>query len=275
MGELYVVATPIGNLDDLTSRAARVLGVAGLVVAEDTRVTRKLLAHQGLRVPLLRYDEHSAADCTPRVLQALRSMDVALVTDAGVPGLSDPGAKLVRAVVERGFRAVPVPGPSALTAALSVSGIRADAFRFLGFPPRARSRRLALLRSLAASTETLVLFEAPHRLRPTLVDMAETLGERRVAVCRELTKLHEEVFRGTAAEALEHFAAPRGEVVVVVEGLPGSLRKPNPRPEDKTEAQRALAAMKAEGMARREAVTRVTQAYGVGRRFAYRVWLEA
>ena len=275
MGELYVVATPIGNLDDLTTRAARVLGAAGLVVAEDTRVTRKLLAHRGLRVPLLRYDEHSAVDCTPRVLRALRSVDVALVTDAGVPGLSDPGARLVRTVVERGFRAVPVPGPSALTAAISVSGIRADAFHFLGFLPRARSRRLALLRSLAASTETLVIFEAPHRLRPTLADLVETLGERRVAVCRELTKLHEEVFRGTAAEALEHFAVPQGEVVVVVEGLPGSPRKPTLRPEDQTEARRALTAMKAEGMGRREAVMRVTEAYGVGRRFAYRAWLEA
>jgi 16S rRNA (cytidine1402-2'-O)-methyltransferase len=178
-GTLYVVATPIGNLEDITRRAARVLGEVGLVAAEDTRQTRKLLTHLGARPRLVSYNEHNAAQRTPRILRALLKEDVALVSDAGVPVVSDPGMGLVRAAAEQGTPVVPLPGPSAVTAALAVAGMSGDAFRFLGFPPRARKARRALFASVDSERSTLVLFEAPHRVRATLEDLQATLGDRR------------------------------------------------------------------------------------------------
>jgi 16S rRNA (cytidine1402-2'-O)-methyltransferase len=268
-GTLYVVATPIGNLEDLTLRAVRILGEVGVVAAEDTRQTRKLLTHLGLKKHLVSYNEHNAAERTPRILRTLLKEDVALVTDAGVPVVSDPGAGLVRAAAEQGTLVVPIPGPSAVTAALAAAGMSGDAFRFLGFPPRARKARRELLTSLEGVRDTLVIFEAPHRLRATLEDLATTLGERPLAVCRELTKLHEEVFRGTAQEALDHFTWPRGEIVIVVEGATGREKSPA----DAVGARDALARLKAQGSTRRDAVAQITDAFGVSRREAYKLWL--
>jgi 16S rRNA (cytidine1402-2'-O)-methyltransferase len=269
-GTLFVVTTPIGNLEDLTPRAARVLGEVALIAAEDTRQTRKLLTHLGLSKRMVSYNEHNATERTPRLLRSLLKEDVALVTDAGVPAVSDPGADLVRAAAEQGTRVVAIPGPSAVTAALSVSGIGGDSFKFLGFPPRARKERRELLTAIEAESATLVLFEAPHRVRDTLEDLRDALGERRVAVCRELTKVHEEIFRGTAAEALAHFELPRGEFVIVVEGAPARVAQVA----DEVGAREALARLKAEGQTRRDAVPQVIDAFGVSRREAYRLWLE-
>ena len=204
-GTLYVVATPIGNMEDVTLRAARVLGEVSLIAAEDTRQTRKLLAHLGLHTRMLSYNEHNAAQRTPRILRVVLEDDVALVSDAGVPIVSDPGAGLVRAAAEQGTVVVPIPGPSAVTAALAAAGMPADAFHFLGFPPRARGARTALITRYEHAPETLILFEAPHRLRATLEDLRVVLGDRPIVVCRELTKLHEELFHGTPSEALDHF----------------------------------------------------------------------
>lgn len=271
-GTLYVVATPIGNLEDLTHRAARVLGEAALIAAEDTRQTRKLLSRLGLSTRTISYNEHNARHRTPTLLAALEEGDVALVTDAGAPGVSDPGAWLVAEAVQAGFVVVSVPGPSAVTAALAVSGFPGDAFHFLGFLPRTTKARRRALAEAYPLRATLVLFEAPHRLRAALADIAEVLGERRMAVCRELTKVHEEVFRGTVLEAIAHFEAPRGEFTLVVEGA-GDQPQAAPIPAERI--AEAMATARASGLSRRDAAARVSKELGVPRRAAYAVWEQA
>lgn len=223
MPTLYVLATPIGNLRDVTLRALEVLRSVGLVAAEDTRTARRLLHAHGIAARCVSYQEHNRARRIPQLLDALEKEDVALLTEAGTPGISDPGSHLVAAALDAGFPVVAVPGPSAVTAALSVSGLPASRFLFLGFPPARPGPRRRFIEAFASFPYTVVLFEAPHRLRATLADLAAVLGTRRLAVCHELTKVHEEVFRGTAAEALEHFAIPKGEFTLVIEGAGGEL----------------------------------------------------
>ncbi len=218
MPTLYVVATPIGNLEDITLRALRVLREVDLIAAEDTRRTLRLLNHYNIKKPLISYHEHNKLARIPEILKILEEKDVALVSDAGVPGVSDPGRELVAAALEAGFKVVPIPGPSAIPTALSVSGLPADQFLFLGYLPRKRSERRKLLSSVAEEERTLVAFEAPHRLRESLSDILEVLGDREIAVCRELTKLHEEIFRGKVSEALERFREPLGEFTLVLAG---------------------------------------------------------
>ncbi len=272
-GTLFVVATPIGNLEDLSPRAARALREAALIAAEDTRRTRKLLARIGARTRLLSYHRHNATQRTPALLDALREGDVALVTDAGAPGVSDPGAELAAAAAQAGFAVVSVPGPSAVTAALAVSGFPADAFHFLGFLPRTAKARRSALAEAASFAAPLVLFEAPHRLQAALADVAASLGDRRVAVCRELTKAHEEVFRGTVGEAIAHFDAPRGEFAIVVEGAARPARSGSrPQGADPESAERvaeAMASARACGLSRRDAAAQVARELGVTRRAAY------
>ena len=278
---LYIIGTPIGNLGDLSPRAAGLLGRVALVVAEDTRVARRLLNSLGApagRARLLSFHGHNWRERLPVALEALESGDVALVCDAGMPGVSDPGRELVAAAVARGVRIESVPGPSAVTAALAVSGMPADAFQFLGFLPRRRAERQDVLRRAAASPVTLVLFEAPHRLRPALADIALVFGPRPIAVCRELTKRHEEVFRGTAAEALEHFDAPRGEFTLVVAGAPPqSAAAPGGKSAadaDDDNIRRFLLERRAAGVRARDAVSDAAAALGVPRNRVYRIWLE-
>ena len=269
-GTLYVVGTPIGNLEDLSPRAARVLREVALVAAEDTRVTRRLLNHLEAHPRLVSFHEHNWRERLETLLQALEQGDAALVSDAGMPGVSDPGRELVAAAAARGVRVESVPGPSAVTTALAVSGLPADAFTFLGFLPRRRSERQARLRQAALSPMTLALFEAPHRLRATLEDIALIFGDRPIAVCRELTKLHEEVFRGTAHEALEHFDAPRGEFALVI--ARAATEAP---PEDNTESvRRFLREQRATGVRARDAVAETADRFGVSKNRAYRLWLE-
>ena len=203
VGTLFVVGTPIGNLEDITLRALRILGQVELIAAEDTRTARKLLSHYDIKTPLTSYWERNKLTKLQSILDTLREKDVALISKAGMPGISDPGYELIQAVIESGSGAVVVPGPSALVAGLVVSGLPTDSFLYLGFLPRKRGKRTRLLSSLAGETRTIVAFEAPHRLVATLEDVRETLGERSVAVTRELTKLHEEVVRGTTSEVLE------------------------------------------------------------------------
>src|SRR3990170_5899911 len=222
MPTLYVVATPIGNLEDVTLRALRVLREVSLIAAEDTRTTRKLLAHHGIRNRLLSYNDHNKAARIPRLLHALREGDVALVSEGGPPAISDPGLDLVAAAVDAGFAVVPVPGPSAVTAALAVSGLSVRQFTYLGFLPRRAGARRRLLAGFRDDPRTLVAFESPHRLRASLAALRDALGDRRVAVCRELTKAFEEVFRGTLSDALDHFVEPRGEFTLVIEGASAS-----------------------------------------------------
>lgn len=220
-GVLYVVATPIGNLEDVTYRARRVLTEADVIACEDTRHTRVLLNHYGINKPLVSLYEHNERARTPELLQRLREGEtIALVSDAGTPAVSDPGFVLLREALAAGFTVVPIPGPSALLAALTVSGLPPDRFTFLGFLPKRSSRRRRALQEVAGQPATLILFEAPHRITTVLQDLLDVLGDRRVALARELTKKFEDVFRGTLSEALQHLRThpPRGEFTIVVEG---------------------------------------------------------
>ena len=272
MGTFYVVGTPIGNLEDLTRRAARILAAVDLIAAEDTRVTRRLLNHLGLRTPLLSCHRHNWPARLPQLLQALESGEVALVTDAGMPAVSDPGAEITAAVAAAGFPVEVIPGPSAVTTALAAAGMPADSFLFLGFLPRRRRERQAALAQAAALPYTLVIFEAPHRLRPALADLQAILGDRQIAVCRELTKIHQEVWRGDLAGALDYFTAPRGEFVLVVAG--NSDISTSKTAADPAAARQQLAEKRQAGLRARESVAAVTAATGLPRREVYQLWLE-
>ncbi|MCH7811672.1 MAG: 16S rRNA (cytidine(1402)-2'-O)-methyltransferase [Chloroflexi bacterium] len=270
MGTLYLVATPIGNLEDITLRALRVLGEVQLIAAEDTRSARRLLSHFELSgAKILSYTESNRRARIPAILSALRDGDVALVSEAGMPAISDPGVHLVEAASGAGHTVAPVPGASALTAAIAVSGLPSRWFRYLGFLPRKSAQRRRLLKELADATETLVAFEAPHRMRASLKDLLETLGDRRIAVCRELTKLHEEVFRGVLSAAIEHFVSPRGEFTLVIEGAGQATQKPVADAEVDAE----LRELRAAGARAREAVREVAERSGLSHRQVYRRWL--
>jgi 16S rRNA (cytidine1402-2'-O)-methyltransferase len=268
MPTLYLVATPIGNLQDITLRALNVLADVALIAAEDTRTTRKLLSRHGIRSRLLSYNEHNMRSRTPQILDALADDDVAFASEAGAPGVSDPGHELVVAAVDAGYDVVPVPGASALTAALSVSGMPAQQFIFLGFLPRRAGERRRLLASLTHEPRTLVAFEAPHRLRKTLTDMQTTWTDRHIVICRELTKAFEEIFRGTITEALAHFTEPRGEFTLVVAG-----GEPAPPPSDDAVIA-ALNRLRDEGLPASRAVGRVTKDLDLPRRRVYRLSLQ-
>jgi 16S rRNA (cytidine1402-2'-O)-methyltransferase len=220
LGTLFVVGTPIGNLEDMTPRAARVLGGVGLVAAEDTRRTRGLLSHLGVHKPLISLHGDVERARIPQVLEALDHGDVAYCTDGGMPGISDPGAALVGAAREAGFGVVVVPGPSAVTAALAGSGFSGDRFIFLGFLPRKTSEMTRVFEGLGDERRSAVAFESPQRLLKALDLIAMVLPQRRCAVARELTKMHEEVRVGTAGDLRAHYQEnpPRGEITLVVEG---------------------------------------------------------
>jgi len=270
VGTLYVIGTPIGNLEDVSLRALRILGEVDLIAAEDTRRTRKLLTRYEIKTPLTSYHEHSKLTKLDGLLSTLQQKDVALVSEAGMPGLSDPGYELIQATIARGIPMVPVPGPSALITALVVSGLPTGSFLFLGFLPRRRKERRQLLASVARERHTLVAFEAPHRLLASLFDLKAVLGDRRIALARELTKMHEEVWRGSVGQALAHFEEdpPRGEFTLVIEGA---------REErvtwDEGQVREALAELLAEGVERKEAVKAVSDLAGWPKREVYKVAL--
>ena len=258
-GTLHVVGTPIGNLGDLTERARTVLASVGLVACEDTRRTGRLLAHLGIAVPMRSLFAGNEAERTVEVLGALRAgTDVALVSDAGMPGISDPGFPLVRACVAEGIAVVAVPGPSAVTAALVVSGFPMDRFVFEGFLPRAGAARRSRLAALAREERTAVLFESPNRLAALLRDVVDHLADRRVAVARELTKLHEEVLRGRASEVLASIGDRdvKGEVAVVLEGAA-------PAAADLATLVAEARALVAKGIRKREAAATVARGTGI------------
>lgn len=270
-GTLYVVATPLGNLGDLSPRAAEALRQTPVVAAEDTRRTRGLLSHLGAAPTLLSFHAHSGERRVETLLEILAGgRDVALVTDAGTPGVSDPGTDLVAAALEAGFTVVPVPGPSAVATALSAAGIPADRYLFLGFIPRKGQERSRLLARAGAEEWSVVFFEAPSRLVALLGDLAAAAGPgRRVLVGRELTKLHEELRTGTLAELADYYSGvpPRGELTIVIEGTGAP-----PAPRDRTAAATEEAtALLAEGLSRREVARRLTETLGMSRNDAYRL----
>jgi 16S rRNA (cytidine1402-2'-O)-methyltransferase len=225
-GTLYVVGTPIGNLEDMTFRAVRILQTVDVIAAEDTRHTGKLLQHFQIKTPQTSYHDHNRSSRTPELLQQLSNgKTIALVTDAGMPGISDPGYELVQACVTQGIGVVPIPGASAAITALSAAGLPTDRFVFEGFLPAKGKERRERLEALTTESRTIIFYEAPHRLRQTLPDLAAILGdEREIVLGRELTKLHEEFWRGTISEAISYYSArePQGEFTLVVGGTPPS-----------------------------------------------------
>ena len=269
MGILYIVATPIGNLEDITYRAVRVLKEVCLIAAEDTRKTKRLLNAYGIKTPTTSYFEHSKLAKLDYILGRLSEGDVALVSEAGTPGLNDPGYDLIVAAAERGIRIIPVPGPSIVVAALVVSGLPTDRFTYLGFLPRKAGDRRHLLKSVVGDSATLVILETPHRLKDALTDISDILGNRRITVCRELTKLHEEIFRGTVNEAANHFVAPRGEFALVIEG-----KREVAVPEMEDVIADRLQNMRLSGMTAKETIGVLSKATGLPRKKLYRAWLE-
>jgi len=250
MGSLFVTGTPIGNLEDLSYRAERVIREVALIAAEDTRVTRALLTRYGIRTPLISYREANHQRAARQVLDQLQFTDVALVSDAGMPSIADPGRRLVQAVRAAGYAVECVPGPSAVTAALSVAGLWADRWLFVGFLPNRRAARRRALATCAERDETIVAYEAPHRLGETLEDLAELLPLRTIAVAVELTKRFECVTRGSPASVLEALPGDvRGEAVIVVEGGPGSAK---PAPLVSTATSRLAAIARELGVNRRD-----------------------
>jgi 16S rRNA (cytidine1402-2'-O)-methyltransferase len=272
-GTLYIVGTPIGNLEDVTLRALRVLREVDLIAAEDTRVTRKLLARYDIHIPVTSYHENSPPSKLESLLRRLREgANIAVVSDAGMPGISDPGADLIEACLEQGIPVIAIPGPTALMTALVLSGLPAERFSFRGFLPAAREARRKALASLAGRDETLVFYEAPHRLSACIGDMLQILGDRRAAAARELTKVHEEVARGRLSELSAHFASrkTRGEITLIVEGAVGGAEPVVNVDEALCEVRRLVR----EGTSLRDAARQVAQATGHPRRKLYQGALE-
>ncbi len=267
-GILYIVATPIGNLEDITLRALRVLREADLIACEDTRQTRKLLDHAGISKPAVSYHDHNESSRAAELISKLDSgANIALVSDAGTPLISDPGYRVVEAAIEAGITVVPIPGACAAVAALSASGLPPDSFRFCGFLPPKSSQRRKLLEELTNETGTLIFYEAPHRILDALDDIAAVMGTRRVVVGREITKLHEEFLRGTAAEVRAKLAdrpVVRGEITLLV-GKQEAVEA-----QDDTPIEDAVRALEAQGMSRMDAIKKAAKDRGIPKREAYK-----
>jgi len=271
IGTLFVVATPIGNLEDVTLRALRVLREVKLIAAEDTRTTRKLLTHYDIHTPLTSFHDFSGPEKRQHLLEVLSEQDVALVSEAGMPGISDPGFDLIRDAIAAGIPVVPVPGPSALISALAVSGLPTDRFLYLGFLPRRQTERRTLFQSIANLPVTLVAFESPHRVLDSLSDALTVLGNRPVAVARELTKLYEEVWRGTLAEAIAYFeaAGPRGEFTLVI-----GCGEAKQTAWEVEQVRMALIEQRKAGVSGKKAAKAVAQQSGWSSRKVYQIWAE-
>lgn len=266
IGTLYVVATPLGNLEDITLRALRILAEVSLIATEDTRTTSRLLNHFDISCPMVSYFEHNKITRMERVLDALAEGDVALVSEAGTPLLSDPGFELVQAALQHGAKVVPVPGVSAVTTALSVCGLPPDRFLFMGFAPRKAVARKKWLAEVQQEPATLVFYESPHRVRAALADMVDVFGpERPVAVCRELTKMYEEIWRGTLHEAHREWQErePRGEFTLVVGGAEA------PEPWNEKRVEMLLCELFSDGHSPRDAVRQVVAESGWPKRKVY------
>lgn len=274
IGTLYLVSTPIGNLEDITLRGLRILGEVALIAAEDTRHTRRLLAHHAIATPCVAYHEHNKLTRLSTILAALANSDVALVSDAGTPALADPGAELVRACIDAGFAVVPVPGPSAPIAALVASGLSTERFLYVGFLPRRSQERRSLLASLRDLPTTLVCFETPHRLEAALADILAELGDRSIVVARELTKLHEEWLRLPVSAAQAHFAAqpPRGEFTLVIAGAPSAVQASTPLTDEQAVVER-LQELREAGERGSAAARTVAAEVGWPRSTVYQLWL--
>jgi 16S rRNA (cytidine1402-2'-O)-methyltransferase len=264
-GKLYIVATPVGNLEDITLRALRVLREVDVIAAEDTRHSLKLLNHYGISKPLISYWSEKEKIKAEEILAKLHSgLSVALISDAGTPGISDPGAVLIKRAVEEKIEIVPIPGPSAFIAALSVSGLPTEEFSFIGFLPPKSGQRLKRLAELKHELRTLIFYEAPHRLLQALSDLKEVLGDRKASLAKEITKIHEEVLRGPLSEIIESLAARMiaGEYVIVVEGFHIERLTID-------EALSDVTSLMKKGLGRKDAVKTVAESYGISKNELY------
>lgn len=266
---LYIVATPIGNLGDITLRALSILHEVKLIAAEDTRRTKQLLATYDIKTPMTSYHERNKLAKLDYILERLSDGDVALVSDAGMPGISDPGYELIATCTQRGIPVVPVPGASVVITALAVSGLDTKKFTYLGFLPHKAGARRRLLKSVADEPATIVVLESPHRLPAALDDILTVLGDRKIAVCRELTKVYEEVFRGRISQAMAHFTEPRGEFTLVIEG-----KKEAEKPRLTPAIKKQLQTLRRSGTAAKEAVATVAGESGISKKELYRAWLK-
>ena len=277
-GQLYLCATPIGNLEDITFRVLRILKEADLIAAEDTRNSRKLLNHFEIKTPMTSYHEYNKYDKGRwLVSQMEEGKQVALITDAGTPGISDPGEELVAMCWEAGIPVTSVPGPAACIAALTMSGLPARRFSFEAFRPQDKKDRRAILEEMKTDTRTLILYEAPHRLVKTLEELFHELGDRKIAVCRELTKKHETVFKGTLGEAWKWYQEnlPKGECVLVLEGKSREeiFQEERKKWEDMSVAEH-MELYLSQGMEKKEAMKQVAKDRGVGKREIYQTLLQ-
>jgi len=272
-GTLYIVATPIGNLEDISLRALRVLKEVAVIAAEDTRVTRKLLAHYDIHTPMTAYHQHSKGRRAEEIIERLkRGEDVALVSDAGTPGISDPGHELIRFAIDEGITITSVPGPTAMITALVVSGLPTSHFTFDGFPPRKESERKAFFRGIKSDPRTIILYESPLRLLPTLKTALSELGDRRAAVVREATKMFEEVFRGTLTEVIARFTEhkAKGEIVIIIEGA-GPEEAATAQETGAETVEERLKTLMAQGMTERDAIRQTAAEMKLPRREVYAV----
>lgn len=266
--KLYIVATPIGNMEDITLRALRILGEVDVIAAEDTRQTGKLLLRHGISKPMLSLNQHNEAARAQTIIERINDGEsIALCSDAGTPALSDPGARLVRDCRKAGIECIPIPGPSALATAISVAGLDSTRFTFDGFLPSSGSERRNMLQQLADEHRNIVLYEAPHRIGRTLADLMEFLGDRTITVARELTKLHEQVVICRISEAVEMFEQPRGEFVLIIHP---SDEQHEP---DMQAAARLMAELLDAGMPRKAATQQVAAQYGITKNEAYSLGL--
>ena len=268
MHVLYIVATPIGNLEDITLRALRTLREVSLIAAEDTRKTKRLLTKYGIKTPLTSYYEHNKLTKLDYILKHLEEGDIALVSEAGTPGINDPGYELVQEAIKHSARIVPIPGPSAVITALIVSGLPTDKFVYSGFLPNRAASRRKTLESMSEEPGTLIMLEAPHRITKSLQDIRAVLGNRLIAVCRELTKIHEEVFRGTVDEAIAHFLIPKGEFTIVIEG-----KQEHDKPQITDEVGQQLKTLHNNGMPIKDAIALLVKTTGIPRKKLYQKWL--
>ncbi len=273
---LFLVATPIGNLEDITLRALRVLREVSLIAAEDTRRTAKLLSHFDIHTPTTSFYEQVEREKAPRLLARLAGGErVALVSDAGTPGISDPGYRLAKAAIDAGFRVEAVPGASSVLTALVSSGLPTDTFSFVGFPPPRPQARDRWLAEIGARHDTLVFFEAPHRVRDTLEAILRILGDRPIAIGRELTKVHEEYLRGLVSGVLTRLAAPRGEFTIVLGGAAENHPAVEPLPTPRQLVDAFYQVTERLGLSRRDAINSLARRYGMGARELYRAIEEA
>ncbi len=267
-GSLYIVATPIGNLEDITLRALRILGEVSLIAAEDTRHTQKLLTHFSIARPLTSYHDHNKEQKAEVLVARLKEGgDVALVSDAGTPGISDPGYYIINRAIEEGIRVVPIPGATAALSALSVSGLPTDSFVFEGFLPPKKGKRTSKLKALSDEPRTIILYEAPHRILETLGDMRDVLGDRRIVLAREITKIHEEVLRGKINDIIDSLSnrSVKGEITLVVEGKTGD----DPELSVLSLSDHVAKLVREEGITKKDAMEMVAKLRGVPKKRVY------